>query len=54
LLGVAVSGVDGIELNVLGLNFGVSPNGVKLPIVGRIGSRSVPEPTPPAASGSAL
>ena len=38
LLGFAVSSVDGVELNVLGLNFGVSPNGVKLPIVGRIGS----------------
>lgn len=38
LLGFAASAVDGLELNVLGLNFGVSPNGVKLPIVGRIGS----------------
>jgi hypothetical protein len=38
LLGVAASGVDGLELNVLGLNFGVSPNGLKLPLVGRIGS----------------
>jgi hypothetical protein len=38
LLGFAMSSVDGVELNVLGLNFGVSPNGVKLPIVGRIGS----------------
>ena len=36
LLGVAASGVDGVELNLLGLNFGVGPNGVKLPIVGRI------------------
>ena len=38
LLGFAVSRVEGVELNVLGLNFGVGPNGVKLPIVGRIGS----------------
>ena len=38
LLGLAASSVDGLELNVLGLNFGVSANGVKLPIVGRIGS----------------
>jgi len=37
LLGLAVSPVDGLELNVLGLNFGVSRNGVKLPMVGRIG-----------------
>lgn len=38
VLGIAASGVDGLELNVLGLNFGVSPNGIKLPMVGRIGS----------------
>ena len=37
LLGFAASGVDGLEINVLGLNFGVSPNGLKLPLVGRIG-----------------
>jgi len=40
LLGVAASGVDGLELNVLGLNFGVSARGIKLPLVGRIGTRS--------------
>ncbi len=38
LLGVAASGVEGIELNILGLNFGVGPSGVKLPLVGRIGA----------------
>jgi uncharacterized protein DUF3750 len=38
LLGVAASGVDGVEVNLLGLNFGVSGSGVKLPFVGRIGS----------------
>jgi hypothetical protein len=38
LLGVAASSVDGLEINVLGLNFGISTNGLKLPIVGRIGS----------------
>ena len=37
LLGLSVSAVGGLELNVLGLNFGISPNGVKLPMVGRIG-----------------
>ena len=42
VLGMAVSAVDGLEFNLLGLNFGVSPNGVKLPIVGRFGSSSVP------------
>jgi hypothetical protein len=38
LLGVTASAVDGLEFNVLGLSFGVSANGLKLPIVGRIGS----------------
>ena len=38
VLGLAVSAVDGLELNVLGLNFGISPNGVKLPMLGRVGS----------------
>jgi hypothetical protein len=42
MLGAAVSGVDGVEFNVLGLNFGVSPNGVKLPMVGRVGIRWEP------------
>ena len=37
LLGVAVSGVEGIELNLLSLNFGVGPSGIKLPMLGRIG-----------------
>ena len=40
VLGVAASSVDGLELNLLGLNFGVSPNGLKLPIIGRIGGFS--------------
>ena len=34
----AFSRIDGVELNVLGLNFGLGPNGLKLPIVGRVGS----------------
>ena len=38
MLGLAVSAVDGVEFNLLGLNFGVSPSGVKLPMVGRVGS----------------
>ena len=44
VLGVAVSAVDGLEFNLLGLNFGLSPSGVKLPMVGRIG------PAMPSAS----
>jgi len=39
LLGVTASGVEGLELNVLGLTFGVNPfdPALKLPIVGRLG-----------------
>jgi hypothetical protein len=37
LFGVAAGPVDGFELNLLGLNFGVSGSGVKLPMVGRVG-----------------
>ncbi len=39
LLAVTVSGVEGLELNVLGLTFGLNPfdPAVKLPLVGRIG-----------------
>jgi hypothetical protein len=42
LLGVAASGIDGVELNILGLNFGVGPSGLKLPMVGRIGAPRIP------------
>jgi hypothetical protein len=38
VLGVSASRVDGLELNLLGLNFGISSSGLKLPIIGRIGS----------------
>lgn len=41
LLGFSASGVDGLEINVLGLNFGLAPSGVKLPLVGRIGSARI-------------
>jgi len=40
VLGLAVSAVDGLEFNVLGLNFGISQNGLKLPMVGRVGITS--------------
>jgi hypothetical protein len=50
LLGVAASGVDGVELNLLGLNFGVSGSGLKLPFVGRLGPAFKPEPAPLAAN----
>jgi hypothetical protein len=50
LLGFAASGVDGVELNLLGLNFGVGPSGVKLPLVGRIGAPRIQAALP--AEGS--
>jgi len=39
LFGVLASGVEGIEINVLGLSFGINPFdfSIKLPLVGRIG-----------------
>jgi hypothetical protein len=38
VLGFAASAVDGVEFNILGLNFGLSPTGIKLPLIGRIGA----------------
>jgi hypothetical protein len=38
LLGMSASAVEGLELNILSLNFGVGPSGVKLPLLGRIGT----------------
>lgn len=40
LLGFTASGVEGLELNVLGLTFGVDPfsPAIKLPLIGRIGA----------------
>jgi hypothetical protein len=39
LLGIAASGVEGLEVNVLGLTFGINPfdPSLKIPLVGRIG-----------------
>lgn len=58
LLGVAASGIDGLEFNVLGLNIGLGPGGLKLPMVGRVGNwRSQPAAAPaqpaPAVSAAA-
>jgi hypothetical protein len=51
LLGLSASGVEGIELNILSLNFGISGSGIKLPLIGRIGgpsfSGAVDEPATP-------
>jgi len=37
LLGIAASGVGGLEVNLLGLSFGVGRSGLKLPVLGRLG-----------------
>ncbi|OAI51090.1 hypothetical protein AYO46_01925 [Betaproteobacteria bacterium SCGC AG-212-J23] len=42
VFGLSASGVEGLELNILSLNFGVSSSGIKLPLIGRIGSLSFP------------
>jgi hypothetical protein len=52
LLGVSASAVDGLEFNLLGLNFGVSPGGVKLPIIGRVGSIRAPAERGPQAAAT--
>jgi len=41
LLGFSASGVEGLELNLLSMNFGVGPGGLKLPLVGRISSPKI-------------
>jgi hypothetical protein len=47
LFGIAASGVEGLELNLLGLNFGIGPSGLKLPIIGRIGPSRVAQALQP-------
>jgi hypothetical protein len=39
LAGIAASGVEGLEVNILGLSFGINPfqPAIKLPMVGRVG-----------------
>jgi len=46
LAGVAVGIEEGLEVNVLGLNFGIDPKSLslKLPIIGRIGPHGTPAP----------
>ena len=55
LLGVSVGLQEGLELNVLGLNFGIDLNApaLRLPFVGRVGMRDTPAPddTARAAAG---
>jgi len=42
VLGLSASSIEGLELNILSLNFGISGSGIKLPLIGRIGSLSFP------------
>ena len=46
LLGLTASGVEGLEINLLGLTFGLNPLAptLKLPMIGRIGPSPVPTP----------
>ena len=53
LAGVSAGVEEGVEVNLLGLNFGVDPKSLslKLPIVGRIGPRRDPTPVHIADEG---
>ncbi len=48
LLGVTASGVEGLEVNLLGLTFGVNPfdPALKLPLLGRLGPQRILQPLP--------
>jgi len=51
LLRVTASSVEGFELNVLGLSFGVGQSGLKLPFIGHIGG-SLPHIAASAIDGA--
>jgi uncharacterized protein DUF3750 len=53
VLGVAASGVEGLEVNILGLNIGLGPRGLNLPFVGRIGPAVRAAVAQPAAPSGA-
>jgi hypothetical protein len=54
LLGLSASKIDGVELNILSLNFGIGRSGVKLPLIGRIGAPRFPAAVAaPAVSAAA-
>jgi hypothetical protein len=46
IVGVAAGLEEGVEVNLLGFNFGVDPKSLslKLPIIGRLGPKNPPEP----------
>jgi len=47
LLGFTASSVEGLEVNVLGLSFGIGQSGLKLPFVGRVGATRFEGPKAP-------
>jgi Protein of unknown function (DUF3750) len=51
VLGVTASGVEGLEVNVLGLSFGLGQSGLKLPFVGYIGPSRAHAAAPAAETG---
>jgi len=58
LLGFTASSIEGLEVNILGLSFGVGPSGIKLPFIGRLGGgvtspvgRSAPSALPGPGAG---
>jgi hypothetical protein len=50
LFGVTASGVEGFEVNLLGLHLGFGPRGLNLPLVGRVGPVVKAEGLPAAAA----
>ena len=50
LFALTASSVEGLELNVLGLSFGLGPSGLKLPLLGRLGPAKTPGPEVPLSN----
>ena len=48
LFALTASSVEGLEVNVLGLSFGLGRSGLKLPLVGRLGPARAAAPDAPA------
>ena len=48
LFALTASGVEGLEINVLGLSFGLGKSGLKLPLIGRLGPARPASPDAPA------
>ena len=50
LFALTASGVEGLEVNLLGLSVGLGPSGLKLPLLGRLGPARA---APPESAGAA-